>query len=151
MTGDSDKIGYFDVSCHCNRVRGRFVCNDNKLLAWDCNCSDCSKRGNIHIIIPERDFQIAMPSSTETFEDATTLYQWGTKAAKRRFCKTCGILAWYTPRSNPDVVAITLNCIDWGEQQNLIRPQVNVKKFDGINWEESFHSSKITNQSQQHS
>ncbi len=109
-----------------------------KVIAWECNCSDCSMRGNVHIIIPKSDFQILMPKSKsenenentnknenetfvqqeETFEEATTLYEWGTMTAKRRFCKTCGILPWYIPRSNPDGVAITLNCIvdfDWDD------------------------------------
>ena len=82
----------------------------------------------------------------ETLEDATILYEWGTKTAKRRFCKTCGILPWYIPRSNPDGIALTLNCIDWGEKH--CKPCIEIKKYDGINWEKSFTATKINSQSQ---
>lgn len=44
-------------------------------------------RRNVHFVIPERDFTLDMK---ESLEDATTLYQWGTETAVRRFCKTCG-------------------------------------------------------------
>ena len=85
----------------------------------------------------------------ESFDTATILYEWGTKTAKRRFCKTCGILPWYVPRSNPDGVALTLNCIDWGK--NVSKPQVEIRKYDGLNWEKSFKATNITNQSQRKS
>lgn len=54
-------------------------------------------------------------SGSTTSESETILYQWGTKTAVRRFCKTCGILPFYIPRSNPDGYAITYHCVDWGE------------------------------------
>jgi hypothetical protein len=140
---ESERKEEYTVSCHCKRVRGKFVCK-KEVVAWECNCSDCGMRGNVHIIVPKDDFQITMPSR-ETFEEATIFYEWGTKVAKRRFCSTCGILPWYIPRSNPDGIAITLKCIDWGDVSS--KPQVQLKTFDGINWEESYHASKITNQS----
>jgi hypothetical protein len=68
-------------------------------------------RKNVHIIIPQDDFQLDMK---EPLEEATTLYLWGTKTANCQFCKTCRILPWYHPRSDPDGYGITLNCIDWG-------------------------------------
>lgn len=144
MEGVSRKMGEFSVFCHCRRVRGKFFCK-KEVTAWDCNCSDCIMRGNVHIIVPESDFTLDMQPG-ETFEDATTLYEWGTKTAKRRFCKTCGILAWYIPRSNPDGIAITLNCIDWNNETGKT-PQIEIKKFDGVHWEESYNACKIKNQS----
>lgn len=78
----------------------------------------------------------------EALEKATTLYEWGTKTAKRRFCKRCGILPWYRPRSNPDGYGITLHCIDLGGD-NGPKPQVEIKKFNGKNWEEQFATSDI--------
>jgi len=70
----------------------------------------------------------------ENFEDETTLYEWGTKTAKRRFCKTCGILPFYVPRSNPDSYGVTLKCVvDFGDNQ----PEIEIKDFDGVHWEES--------------
>jgi len=84
-------------------------------------------------------------NSSDKFENATILYEWGTKIAKRRFCKTCGILPFYTPRSNPDSVAITLPCVDFGLGSS---PTVIVKHYDGIHWEESFQKTGISSESQ---
>ena len=167
----NSEVKEYMVSCHCKRVSGKFVLswNKNEIEAWECNCSDCGMRGNVHIIVPKNEFQITTQMSSndrinnntnntiqnannnESFEEATTLYEWGTKVAKRRFCKTCGILAWYIPRSNPDGIAITLNCIHWGEDEGVgsSKPNVKINKFDGIHWEESFKASKITNESSQ--
>ena len=97
-------------------------------------------RGNIHIIIPEDDFRLDMDVP---LEDATILYLWGTKTAKRHFCKACGILPWYRPRSNPDGYGITLKCVDWGEH----KPKVTIKTYDGENWEKSYAETKISAQS----
>jgi hypothetical protein len=101
-------------------------------------------RRNINIIVPEEDFQYTCVTTTTTtkdpkeiWKDATTLYQWGTRTAVRRFCKTCGILPWYTPRSNPDGVSITVNCIDWDSVKDQAKPEIVMQQFDGIHWEES--------------
>ena len=61
-----------------------------------------------------------------------------------RFCRTCGILPWYRPRSNPDGYGITLKCVDWGEEED-IRPRIEIKMFDGRNWEKHFAHSGISN------
>jgi hypothetical protein len=80
-------------------------------------------RRNLHFVIPETDLTLGM---NESLEDASILYEWGANVAKRRFCKTCGILPWYTPRSNPDGCAITLTCIDFG----MDSPEIVVKSFE---------------------
>lgn len=132
----------YPVQCHCGRIKATVECSRTKLIAWDCNCSDCGMRKNIHFIVPIANFRLDME---ESLEDATILYEWGTKTAKRRFCKTCGILPFYTPRSNAsDGVAVTLACVDFGAED---RPQVEIQKFDGTNWEKSFASSHIADQS----
>jgi hypothetical protein len=168
----------FVVKCHCGRVQGRFQCNSSKagtspllLTAWQCNCSDCFMRQNTHIIVPARDFILDMQCNNhhhhaadsekehqieeektqeQLLEQETILYQWGTKTAIRRFCKTCGILPWYRPRSNPDGYAITIHCIDWSSSQNgstrtdssfsrcpLLPPAISIQTFDGVHWEET--------------
>ncbi len=142
------KVKEFDVKCHCDRVRGKFIISKTDIVAIDCNCTDCNMRKNIKIVIPKEDFTIAMQDN-ENFEDATILYEWGTKTAKRRFCKTCGILPWYIPRSNPDGIALTLNCIDWGEIHT--KPNIEIRKYDGLNWEKAFGATNITEQSHQKS
>jgi hypothetical protein len=184
------------VHCHCGRVRGKFQCDRDHVVAWDCNCSDCSMRRNVHIIIPQDDFTLDMKRTIPPPDDdnggddnndntnntkdqetllheATILYTWGTHTAKRYFCKTCGILPWYRPRSNPDGYAITLNCVDWrdggagtgtgGADNNdddshtqssssssspslpkrKPKPAVEIKFYDGQNWEDSHTLTNI--------
>ena len=133
------------VQCHCGTVRGKFRASKDHVVAWDCNCSDCSMRGNVHVIIPEDDFLLDMPGN-KSLQSATIEYLWGTKIAKRRFCRTCGILPWYRPRSNPDGYAITLKCIDWGDDDDK-KPEIEIKRFDGQNWEEQFAKSDISKHS----
>ena len=122
----------YSVRCHCGNVKGRFRCDPTKILVLDCNCSDCYMRQNVHYVVPACDF------NDESLEDSTTLHQWGTKQAIRRFCKTCGILPWYVPRSNPDGIALTINCVDWTKGGSEPAPSIKIEKFDGRNWEESF-------------
>jgi hypothetical protein len=92
-------------------------------------------RANVHAVVPAADFTVMM--SAESYEDATTLYQWGTNTAVRRFCKTCGILPWYIPRSNPEGYAVTIKCVDW-TAAGKTPPVIVTETFDGVHWEESF-------------
>ncbi|KAL7552347.1 hypothetical protein ACHAWF_015585 [Thalassiosira exigua] len=116
----------YSISCHCGRVSARFCRKEHlPLTVWDCNCSDCKMRRNLHFMVHASDFWLTKAE----FEQNTTLYQWGTKTAIRRFCSTCGILPFYIPRSNPDGFAITLPCVDWGEDGP---PPTEVKLFDGV-------------------
>lgn len=126
----------YSLSCHCGKVNATFLCNRRLITAWDCNCSDCDMRGNVHFIIPSSQLDIVR----EEWIEATTEYLWGTKVAKRRFCKSCGILPFYTPRSNPDGVAITLACVDWGNEN---KPEILTEHFDGVNWDHSYHTTAI--------
>ena len=52
------------VACHCGAVRGRFRCDPDRIAVWDCNCSDCSMRGNAHFVVPASDFGLDMPAVT---------------------------------------------------------------------------------------
>ena len=76
------KKATYSVRCHCGTVKGRFKVSKEHVVAWDCNCSDCAMRGNVHIIIPQDDFRLDM--SQTTFIAATIEYLWGTKTATRR-------------------------------------------------------------------
>ena len=134
----------YSVRCHCGILEANFKITSDEIVAWKCTCSDCWMRGNVHFIIPESDFALDI-NTDHSFEDVTILYEWGTMTAKRRFCKKCGILPWYNPRSNPDGVAITLNCVDW--DSSIEKPKVRIEHFDGRNWENSFQSSKIEEES----
>ena len=119
--------------CHCGRVRFSFTAPPS-LVAWSCNCSNCSMRGNLHSIIPASSFALAPSTSA----DALTEYRFGSCTARHLFCSACGITSYYVPRSNPDGVAVTIACIDAGTVAS-----VDVKSFDGRNWEASHAASGI--------
>ena len=54
---DDDKELYL-ARCHCGNMQGKFWCNKYTVNVWDCNCSDCIKRGNVYVIVPEEDFTL---------------------------------------------------------------------------------------------
>ncbi|XP_065857973.1 uncharacterized protein [Euphorbia lathyris] len=118
--------------CHCRRVRWR-VKAANSVTGWKCNCSDCSMRGNIHFIVPCEMFQLSGDS-----KQYLNTYTFGTHTAKHTFCKVCGITSFYIPRSNPDGVAVTLTCVDPGTLSH-----VEIKQYDGQNWETSYAHTNI--------
>ncbi|CAN6700268.1 unnamed protein product [Malus baccata var. baccata] len=122
--------------CHCKNVRWR-VKAPSSVVAWSCNCSNCSMRGNTHFIVPAERFQLLSDS-----EQFLTTYSFGTHAAKHTFCKVCGITSFYYPRSNPDGVAITFRCVDLGTLAHI-----EIKYYDGQNWEASHSQSGIASQS----
>ncbi|KAK4416922.1 hypothetical protein Salat_2517700 [Sesamum alatum] len=119
--------------CHCKRVRWKVRARPS-VVAWQCNCSDCSMRGNTHFIVPSRDFEL-----NEDSKQFLTTYTFGTHTAKHVFCKVCGITSFYIPRSNPDGVAVTFRCVDPGTMRH-----VEVRQFDGQNWESSFNQTGIS-------
>lgn len=138
----NNETAEYPVQCHCGRIKAIVECSCKKIVAWDCNCSDCAMRGNIHFVVPSDKLRLDMKE--ESLKDVTILYEWGTKTAKRRFCKTCGILPFYIPRSNAsDGVGVTLACVNFGDNA----PQVEIRKFDGTNWEESYAASNIADES----
>ncbi|KAF5177849.1 centromere protein V, partial [Thalictrum thalictroides] len=118
--------------CHCGHVRWEVLAPSN-VVAWRCNCSDCSMRANIHFIVPSTSFNL-LPHS----HNFLTTYTFGTHTAKHTFCNICGITSFYIPRSNPDGIAVTLACVDPGTLAH-----VEIKHFDGNNWETSYQHSSI--------
>jgi hypothetical protein len=115
--------------CHCRRVRWR-VEAPAIVVAWVCNCSNCSMRGNAHFVVPAAKFSLQAGS-----EEFITTYTFGTRTARHTFCKVCGITSFYTPRSHPDGVAVTAACVDPGTLRH-----VEYRKADGKNWEQWFES-----------
>lgn len=129
---DSEMVVH-NGGCHCKRVRWR-VQSPSSVVAWQCSCSDCSMRGNTHFIVPSERFELLGDS-----EQFITTYTFGTHTAKHTFCKVCGITSFYTPRSNPDGVAVTFRCVDPGTLTH-----VEIKQFDGQNWEDSHNLTGIS-------
>ena len=126
--------------CHCKRVSFEVKLKpeqEEKVRIWKCNCSDCLMRGNVHFIVPNQNFSLVQG------KEYLTLYEWGTKTAKRYFCRYCGILPYYVPRSNPDGIAVTVNCVNWTDSS----VEKQVMEFNGQNWSESYKESDINEES----
>ena len=94
---------------------------------FDCNCSVCTKKGFLHIIVPEESFALLRG------EDGLVVYTFNTGTAKHMFCKTCGIHAFYRPRSHPDSWDVNARCLD----DRSVIARLPAKPFDGRNWEAS--------------
>jgi len=109
--------------CRCRAVRFEAALPSD-VEAQDCNCSMCAKVGFIHIITPESRFRITAGA------DNLTTYTFNTAVAKHLFCRTCGVKAFYRPRSNPDGWSINARCLD-----DLDALGLTIAPFDGRNWE----------------
>ena len=121
--------------CHCGNVAFTFTAPP-RLVAWDCNCSICAMKRNTHAIIPAPTFTLLTPAAN------MSEYRFGTCQARHLFCSTCGVCAYYHPRSNPDGIAVTIACLAPGSVAS-----VEVRPYDGRNWEAAHAATGIAAQS----
>ena len=110
--------------CHCGRVRFRMTGDLDRVTY--CNCSLCSKKGYLHLIVPPSQFECLRG------RDDLTIYRFGTGTAQHTFCKVCGIHPFYVPRSDPDKIDVNARCFDEFDTLSIVP-----KQFDGKNWEAS--------------
>jgi hypothetical protein len=108
--------------CHCGRVRLKVVADLDRVTY--CNCSMCSKKGFLHLIVPPEEFELL------SGKDDLTTYTFNTGVAQHTFCKHCGIHAFYVPRSDPDKIGVNVRCID-----GIDLAALSIKTFDGQDWE----------------
>src|SRR6188768_3404115 len=124
-------------ACHCGSVRFA-VSGDANLIrqATYCNCSMCTKKGFIHLIVE--------PSAFELLSGADELvsYRFNTGVAEHKFCRACGIHPFYTPRSDPDKIDVNVRCL---AEVDLTRLAPSL--FDGSNWEAAIESASWRKQS----
>lgn len=114
----------------------QFDTPNDSAVAWDCDCSICAMRRNVHVIVPKEDFRLKAGAGAFVSE-----YKFGTKTAVHQFCSRCGVCAFYRPRSNPDGVAVTLWCVRPGTLRS-----VEVRRFGGSDWERAYEETKIAEQ-----
>ena len=89
---EQNKKKIYEGSCHCGAVTFQ-VKAPSHLVAWNCNCSVCFMKKNWHFVVPASDLTLLKG------EDELTTYQFNTKVAKHKFCRVCGVQAYYHPRS----------------------------------------------------
>lgn len=111
--------------CHCGAVRFEVVWPED-IDPIHCNCSICSKKGYLHLIVPESNFNL-LQGAHDLVE-----YRFNTGVAIHKFCRICGIHSFYTPRSHPDCVDVNVNALDEGHGREF-----RIIEFDGTNWEEN--------------
>jgi len=110
--------------CHCGRVRFRVTADLDRVT--ECNCSICSKKGFLHLIVPRERFELL------SGKDDLTTYTFNTGVAQHTFCKYCGIHPFYTPRSDPEKIDFNVRCLD-----GVDLSAISVKTFDGKHWEDA--------------
>jgi hypothetical protein len=116
----------YDGSCHCQAVRFRVTTDLDTAEILDCNCSICTKKGFLHLILEHEQFDLVSGA------ESLTEYRFNTGAAKHQFCRVCGIHPFYIARSDPNKIDVNLRCLD-GVDVAALTPV----KFDGQNWEEA--------------
>jgi hypothetical protein len=108
--------------CHCGRVRFTVLADLSDVA--ECNCSICTKKGILHLIVDSSSFEL------HSGREALFEYQFNTRVARHWFCRVCGIHPFYLPRSHPDKIDVNARCLDDVDVAAL-RP----RHFDGRNWE----------------
>ena len=116
---------WLEGGCHCGRVRFRVRAGERTTLL-DCNCSICTKKGFLHLIVTQDDFELLSGGAE------LTTYTFGTGVAKHTFCRICGTHPFYTPRSHPSGIDVNARCLDEDHRDHF-----SVVPFDGMNWEEA--------------
>src|ERR1700719_4063503 len=114
----------YEGGCQCGRVRFRVTADLARVS--ECNCSICTKKGILHLIVPPEQFELL------NGKDDLATYQFNTGVAKHTFCRVCGIHPFYVPRSDPDKIDVNARCLD-GIDATELEPQL----FDGKHWEEA--------------
>jgi hypothetical protein len=114
----------YEGGCHCERVRFRVTAELTAVTK--CNCSICTKKGFLHLIVPPERFELLAGKGE------LSTYEFNTRTAKHTFCRHCGIHPFYVPRSDPDKVDVNVHCLEGVDLNRL-----DVDHFDGRNWEEA--------------
>jgi hypothetical protein len=116
--------------CHCGRVRFRVTAA--LVGITDCNCSICTRKGFLHLIVPAGRFQLLAGA------EALSTYTFNTGVARHQFCRYCGVHPFYVPRSDPDKVDVNARCLDGVDLATL-----EVTPFDGRNWEQAMARDRL--------
>ena len=114
----------YEGGCHCGRVRFRIRVDLEQSTVGECNCSICTKKGFLHLIVARDQFELISGK-----EDVTT-YRFNTGVAQHMFCKHCGVHPFYVPRSDPDKIDVNARCLE-----GIDLAAMPIKEFDGRNWE----------------
>ncbi|MGH7864020.1 MAG: GFA family protein [Candidatus Binataceae bacterium] len=111
----------YNGGCHCGKVRFE-VTADLTRGAMECNCSLCSKTGNLGAFAPADQFKLL--SGADSLSD----YQFAKKSIHHLFCRICGVRSFsrgVTPDGR-EMCGINVRCLDGVDISHL-----NINQFDG--------------------
>ena len=114
----------YSGGCHCGRVR--FEVTADLTRVSECNCSICTRKAYLHVIVPPAQFRLLAG------QGELGTYRFGTGTAAHHFCRHCGVASFYVPRSHPDHIDVNARCLDGVDPASL-----TPAAFDGRHWEES--------------
>jgi hypothetical protein len=103
----ADKVEKHLGSCHCGAVR--FAVELDVQTATRCNCSICTKISSVGGLVKPAAFELLSGQAD------LGMYEWGSKAGKRFFCKHCGIHCYgsgHVAELGGDFVSVNVNCLD---------------------------------------
>jgi hypothetical protein len=112
----------YEGSCHCQSITFSVTADLTNVV--DCNCSICTKKGFLHLVVEKRCFNL------RSGEGELMTYKFNSGVATHMFCRTCGCHPFYVPRSAPEKISVNARCLD-GIDVASLAPQ----PFDGKNWE----------------
>jgi len=115
--------------CHCGRVR--FEVDADLADVVVCNCSICTRKAYLHLIVARESFRLLAGA------DDLTTYRFGTMTAQHHFCRHCGVAGFYVPRSHPDGIDVNARCLD-----GVDPAAIAIRTFDGRNWEASMRKEQ---------
>ena len=92
--------------CHCGAVHFKVTLSDGFGSIRRCNCSYCRMRGAVVAMAEAGGIEILQGA------EALTSYRFHTGAAQHFFCAHCGIYTHHQRRSNTDLYAVNVACLD---------------------------------------
>ena len=111
------------LTCHCGAVELAVTLSDGLNSKRRCDCSFCRRRGAVAVSAPLDGSRIVRG------EDALSLYQFNTGAAKHYFCRHCGIYTHHQRRSNPNEYGVNAGALEGVNPRDLDPVPLN----DGVN------------------
>jgi hypothetical protein len=109
------KTTHFGGSCHCGAIRYE-VAIDLSEGVTQCNCSICTKVNALGRSVKPDAFRLL------SGEEHLSAYEWGSKVARRYFCKHCGVHCFargHLAELGGDFVSICINTLDGVEFREL--------------------------------
>lgn len=109
--------------CHCGGVRFKVTLSDGLRSVRRCTCSYCRMRGAVVAVAARGGIEIVLG------HDLLTRYRFHTGAAEHFFCSRCGIYTHHQRRSNTDLFAVNVACLDGVSPFDF----AEVPVIDGVN------------------